>query len=185
MAKISRRSFHVDAKDLKKSILNANKDLERKNDRLSNNIKDKEKSLKSLDKEINSSVETTKKIVALSKEINNSINLIVKKIKDGGKILLCGNGVKFVVVAYRATSGQSHPHLHCRRSAFHGIAINPFSIDAASFPSGHITAVESRSNFLIDGSPGQQVSSQLPAGKLIKPDVPVECPHHPVTVGPN
>ncbi len=47
---------------------------------------------KSLDKEINSSVETTKKIVALSKEINNSINLIVKKIKDGGKILLCGNG---------------------------------------------------------------------------------------------
>ena len=47
---------------------------------------------KSLDKEINSSVETTKKIVALSKEINNSINLIAKKIKDGGKILLCGNG---------------------------------------------------------------------------------------------
>ena len=46
MAKISRRSIHVDAKDLKKSILNANKALERKNDRLSNNIKDKEKSLK-------------------------------------------------------------------------------------------------------------------------------------------
>ena len=34
MAKISRRSIHVDAKDLKKSILNANKALERKNDRL-------------------------------------------------------------------------------------------------------------------------------------------------------
>ena len=73
MAKVSRRTIHVDAKDLKKSILNANKSLERKNNRLKDEIRDKEKSLKNLDKEVNS--------------YNTEIKSLFKVIEDEKKAL--------------------------------------------------------------------------------------------------
>ena len=46
MAQVSRRGSPVDSKDLKKSILNANKSLDAKNNRLKEEIKSRESEIK-------------------------------------------------------------------------------------------------------------------------------------------
>ena len=51
MASVSRRKIPISNKDLKKSIVDANKSFERKNKFLESSIKDKGKELKSLEKE--------------------------------------------------------------------------------------------------------------------------------------
>ena len=42
--------------------------------------------------ELTSSVRTLEKLINLEKDILKAINLILKKIKVGGKIMICGNG---------------------------------------------------------------------------------------------
>ena len=42
--------------------------------------------------ELTSSVKTLEKLIYLEKDIQEVINIIVKKIKAGGKVLICGNG---------------------------------------------------------------------------------------------
>jgi len=45
-----------------------------------------------LKKAISDSAEVKKSLILIEKEINSAINIILKKIKNGGKIFLCGNG---------------------------------------------------------------------------------------------
>ena len=45
-----------------------------------------------LKKAISNSVEVKKSLILIEKEIKLAINIILKKIKNGGKIFLCGNG---------------------------------------------------------------------------------------------
>ena len=95
MAQVSRRGSPVDSKDLKKSILNANKSLDAKNNRLKEEIKSRESEIKSLDKEIKSLNNEIKSLIEtvsnnktlLSKE-NIKLHNISKDIDDKNSIVL-------------------------------------------------------------------------------------------------
>ena len=45
-----------------------------------------------LEKQINENIKTHLSLLKLSDEINKAIKVITKKLKNGGKLLLCGNG---------------------------------------------------------------------------------------------
>lgn len=47
---------------------------------------------KNLEKSLSESIEAKISLLKIKKEINSSIQVIFKKIKKGGKVLLCGNG---------------------------------------------------------------------------------------------
>ena len=79
MAQVSRRGSPVDSKDLKKSILNANKSLDAKNNRLKEEIKSRESEIKSLDKEI--------------KSLNNEIKSLIETVSNN-KTLLSKENIK-------------------------------------------------------------------------------------------
>jgi phosphoheptose isomerase len=46
----------------------------------------------SLEEQININIKTHLSLLKLNSEVNKTIKVIAKKIKNGGKLLLCGNG---------------------------------------------------------------------------------------------
>lgn len=53
---------------------------------------DKKNVLISLSKAVNETIKCKKELISNQDEINNIINLVYRKIKSGGKLILCGNG---------------------------------------------------------------------------------------------
>ena len=79
MASLGKPRIRISSKDLKQAVLKKNKSLESKNRALGCSIKDKEKELKSLEKEYSSE---TKKLISLSKDVQFEEEKI-QKIKSG------------------------------------------------------------------------------------------------------
>ena len=66
----------------------------------------------------------------------------------------------------------------------HVANVNLF-VNRAAFAGGHVCPIETRGNLLIKRRVGKQISSQLLDHKLIKRQIAVEGPHHPVSIGPH
>ena len=90
-----------------------------------------------------------------------------------------------MIVTGGTACGQSHPYFNRGRCSVHGIAIDPFLSDTATFSGRYIATVKAGSNLLINRAVGQEVARQLPSGKFIERQVLIKCFDHPVPVQPH
>ena len=98
---------------------------------------------------------------------------------------LLRDGVKLVVVADRALTGERHPGVHRRGGAIHGVTEDIFRIDRAAFAGGHVAAVEATRDELILRRIRKQIAGELLDGELIERQIAIVSADHPVAVGPH
>ena len=112
---------------------------------------------------------------------------IRRAVEEGVELieLLLGKRIELVIVTLGAACGKPEPSLRGRRGAFHGVTENEFGINRPTLSGGDIAAVESRGHNLILGGIGQQIASQLFDGKLVKGQVAIKSPHHPIAIQPH
>ena len=116
--------------------------------------------------------------------IEASLRYGVEERKEAIEIFLL-DGVVLVVVAARATHGESKPG-GCRGAcAVHHILHVIFLGDCAALKVDLIVAVEPARDFLFYRRVGKQVAGQLLDGELIERQVAVESVNDPITPGPH
>ena len=77
-----------------------------------------------LEKSILESINLQKKLIDNKKEVKSSINLILKTIKSGGKIFLCGNGGSAADAQHLATELIVRLRPNVNRKALPAIALS-------------------------------------------------------------
>ena len=103
------------------------------------------------------------------------------------KVFLLSDRIEFVIVALRAGKGQSQPDGGCRIHPVYQIGVMILLRDGPALVVDHVVAVESRSNSQSHGLflsypnlTGEDVTSQLLDGELVKWLVIIESCDHPV-----
>ena len=100
-----------------------------------------------------------------------------------GVVVLCGEGIKLVIVALGTVGGQTKVDPAEGLHAVSGIDGEVLLCDCPSLVGGDVTALEAGGDKLIKGGLGKKVSSQLPDGEFVIGQVLVEGLHHPVAIG--
>ena len=90
-----------------------------------------------------------------------------------------------MIVAAGAFESHSHEHGADGHHAIDDVADVDFLFDRSTFAGGDVTAVETGGNQLIRCRVGKQIPSDLFDHKLVVRLIPVQCPHHPIPVGPH
>lgn len=108
------------------------------------------------------------------------------RIEKGGELveLLLGDGVELVIVALRATDGQSEPDGSKRPSAVEHLLIAELLRVGTAFAIGERVAIEPGGNQHVNGAVRHQIAGQLLNRELIERQIAVECVDHPLTVAP-
>ena len=114
-------------------------------------------------------------------------SLLGNVVEDRKKLieLLLPDGVEFVVVADRATHGQTQPDRGSGFHPVHRVTRLKLLVNRSAFAGADVAAIEPRSDQLIPRGMRQEIAGQLVDGELVERKVLIERLHHPVAIRPN